>query len=149
MLHMRTKQFPLGRVGKHLHRNRVKAARQRFKLRRHHEDRCLRLRESLPLEDSIDNEPDAAPSEAQPVLTAEGKKGPTFFVDISPSWMKRVLSADPVGVDPRMQPTKEKADLAVVRKILGTLKTFPTQKPPGICIEELQHRGFPVGIRPR
>ena len=110
---------------------------------------CIREAYAGQHEDSIDNEPDAAPSEAQPVLTAEGKKGPTFFVDISPSWMKRVLSADPVGVDPRMQPTKEKADLAVVRKILGTLKTFPTQKPPGICIEELQHRGFPVGIRPR
>jgi hypothetical protein len=59
------------------------------------------------------------------------------------------LSADPVGVDPRMQPTKEKADLATVREILRTLKTFPIQKPPGICIEELQRRGAPMGNRPR
>jgi len=100
-------------------------------------------------DDSIDDESEAAPAETQPILTAQGRKGPTYFIDISPSWTKRILSADPFGVDPRMQPTKEKADLAAVRKILGTLKTFPTQRPSGVCIEELRKPGVPIDIRPR
>ncbi len=89
------------------------------------------------------------PLEAGPAISAEGTKGPTYFADISPQWKKRVLLADPVGVDPRMQPTKVEIDLMLVREILGTLNTFPTQKPPGICIEELQHRGFSIGVPPR
>ena len=84
-----------------------------------------------------------------PVKTVEGKKGPTYFADISPSWKKRILSADPVGVDPRMQPAKQKLDAAVVRDILKTLKTFPTAKPNVICIEELQNRGFTLAPEPR
>ena len=79
------------------------------------------------------------------MIIAEGTKGPTFFADISPTWKKRVLMADPVGVDPRMQKTKGKIDLAVLRRVLGTLKTFPIQKPPGVCIEDLQNRGFSIG----
>lgn len=106
------------------------------------------MRETYPQshDDTDEAEPEATAEETEPVTTVEGKKGPTYFVDISPSWKKRILSADPVGVDPRMQPTKEAIDLAVVRKILGTLKTFPIQKPPGICIEELQNRGLSIGI---
>jgi hypothetical protein len=66
------------------------------------------VRESFPgsHDDTDEAEAEAPPVEAQPVITAEGKKGPTFFADISPSWKTRVLLADPVGVDPRMQPTK-------------------------------------------
>jgi len=37
---------------------------------------------------------------------------------------------------------KEEIDPALVRKILGTLKTFPTRKPAGFCLEELQDRGL-------
>ena len=97
-------------------------------------------------DDSDDTEAEPPTVEADPVVTLEGKKSPTYFVDISPSWMKRILMADPTGVDPRMQPTKEETDPALIRKILGTLKTFPTQKPAGVCIEELQNRGLLLGI---
>lgn len=109
------------------------------------------VRETYPEahDDTEDAEGEAPPSEAEPVTAAEGKKGPTYFAEISSSWKKRVLLADPVGNDPRKQSTKEESNLALVREILGTLKTFPTQKPPGICIEELQHRGFSIGIPPR
>jgi hypothetical protein len=109
------------------------------------------MRESYPQshDDTDEAEPEETTDEAKPVVTVEGKKGPTYFVDISPSWKRRILSADPVGVDPRMEPTKQKIDLAIVRKILGTLETFPIQKPSGICIEELQNRGLSIGIPPR
>jgi hypothetical protein len=110
---------------------------------------CVRETYAGSEDDTDEAEAKAPPAEAEPVITAEGTKGPTYFADISPSWKKRVLLADPVGVDPRMQPTSEVVNLAVVREILETLKTFPTQKPPGICIEELQHRGFSIGIPPR
>jgi hypothetical protein len=85
--------------------------------------------------------PDAVPPDTQPVLTTEGKKGPRYFVDISPPWHKRILVADPVSVDPRMGESQGRINLAVLCKILGTLKTFPIQKPPGACIEDLQNRG--------
>jgi hypothetical protein len=97
-------------------------------------------------DDTEEAEPEPPADDAEPVVTPEGTKGPTYFVDISPSWMKRILSADPAGVDPRMQPTKEAGDPALVRRILETLKTFPTQQPPGLCIEELQNRGLSIGI---
>lgn len=100
-------------------------------------------------DDTDEAEAETPPVEAEPVITAEGTKGPTYFADISPSWKQRVLLADPAGVDPRFQPTKEQVNLAVVREILGTLKTFPTRKPAVICIEELQHRGLSIGIPPR
>jgi hypothetical protein len=95
------------------------------------------------------DETDPPPSAEEPVITAEGTKGPTYFADISPAWKKRVLMADPVGVDPRMQETKGKIDLAILRTILGTLTTFPIQKPPGVCIEEFQPRGISIGVPPR
>ncbi len=109
------------------------------------------VRESYPgsHDDTDEGEVQAPPIEANPVITAEGKKGPTFFADISPSWQKRVLVADPVGNDPRLQPTKEEVNPTLVREILGTLKSFPTQKPLGICIEKLQHRGDSIAIPPR
>jgi len=81
-----------------------------------------------------------------PVIRVEGKKGPTYFVDISPSWKKQVLVVDPVGVDPRMGQVKQKIEPALVRKILETIKTFPIQKPQGVCIDELQNRGFMMGV---
>nr|UXE44064.1 hypothetical protein Hi04_10k_c1000_00018 [uncultured bacterium] len=79
------------------------------------------------------------------VRTREGTKGPTYFVDISPSWKARILLADPVGVDPRMFRVKQKLTAAVVRKILKTVKTLPTEKPDVVCIEELQQRAFTIG----
>lgn len=107
------------------------------------------VRETYPGSHDDAEQGEPPPVEAEPVITAEGKKGPTFFADISPSRKKRVLLADPVGNDSRMQPTKEEINPALVREILGTLKTFPTQKPPGLCIEELQRRGLSIGISPR
>ncbi len=106
---------------------------------------CTRVTYPGSRDDSDDTEPGPAAADAGPVMTPEGRKGPTYFVDISPSWMKRILTADPAGVDPRMQPMKEEIDPALVRKILGTLKTFPTRKPAGLCIEELQDRGLSTG----
>ena len=100
-------------------------------------------------DDSDEAEMEDATVETEPIVTKEGKKGPTYFVEISPSWKKLILSADPAGVDPRMGPTREQFDLAVLRKILGTLKTFPIQKPSVICIEELQNRGLTIGIPSR
>jgi hypothetical protein len=90
---------------------------------------------------------------ATPQVTTDGTKGPTYFADISQSWRKRILSADPVGIDPRTPPPKQKSDPAIARKILDTLETFPIQKPNGLCIDELQHRGFTapspaIGRRP-
>jgi len=78
----------------------------------------------------------------KPIVTTEGKKGPTYFADISPSWRTQILCADPVGVDPRMSPPRHGADPAVTRKILDTLKTFPIEKPDTVCIEDLEPRGF-------
>jgi hypothetical protein len=106
------------------------------------------VRETYPEshDDTVDTEPDDATIQAQPVVTPEGTKGPTYFVDISPSWSKRILSADPVGVDPRLRPTQAAIDLSVLRAILGTLKTFPIPRPSGICIEDLQNRGLTIGV---
>jgi hypothetical protein len=110
---------------------------------------CRRETSPESHDDTGDGEPDAAPLDAQPMITTEGTKGPTYFVDISPPWRTRILVADPVGVDPRIRVTTGTIDLAVLRTILGTLKTFPIQQPPGGCIEDLQHRGFSIGIPPR
>jgi len=106
------------------------------------------MRETYPgsHDDSEEAEPEDIKGETKPIITEEGKKRPTYFVDISPLWKKRILSADPVGVDPRKGPTREQFDPAVLRKILGTVKTFPIRKPSAICIEELQNRGLTIGI---
>ena len=110
---------------------------------------CVRETSPESHDHTDEAEPNTAQSETQPILTLEGRKGPTYFVDISPPWRKRILVADPVGVDPRMQETTDKMDLALLRTILGTLKTFPIPKPAGVCIEDLQHRGFSIGVPPR
>ncbi len=106
------------------------------------------VRETYPEghDDTDAAEPDAVPTDPHSVLTADGTKGPTYFVDISPPWRKQILLADPIGVDPRMQVAKEMIDLAVLRQILGTLRTFPIQRPDVVCIEELQNRGFSIGV---
>jgi hypothetical protein len=97
-------------------------------------------------DNSEESEPEDTKVETEPIITEVGKKGPTYFVDISPTWKKLILSADPVGVDPRMGPTREQFDQAVLRKILGTVKTFSIQEPSVICIEELQNRGMTIRI---
>ncbi len=93
-------------------------------------------------------ETDDGTAVGEPVKSREGRKGPSYFVDISPSWKKRILSADPVGVDPRMRPVKQRLDPALVRRILETVRTVPTPKPDVICIEELQNRGFTLAAPP-
>jgi hypothetical protein len=97
-------------------------------------------------DDTEDVEPAPPAVAAEPVVTQEGTKGPTYFADVSPAWMARVLAADPAGVDPRMGSARDAEALALVRQVLDTLKTFPTQKPAGFCIEELQDRGRAIGI---
>lgn len=106
---------------------------------------CTRVTYPGSRDDPDDTEPGPATVDTGSVMTPEGRKGPTYFVDISPSWMKRILTADPAGADPRMRPAKEQIDPALVRRILGTLRTFPTRKPAGLCIEELQDRGLSTG----
>ena len=106
---------------------------------------CVRETSPESHEDTDEAEPNTAQSETQPILTLEGMKGPTYFVDISPPWRKRILVADPVGVDLRMRVTTGTIDLAVLRTILGTVKTFGIPQPPGVCIEDLQHRGLSLG----
>jgi hypothetical protein len=58
------------------------------------------------------------------VRRREGQKGPTFFADVSQVWRKRVLTVDPVGVDPRMAPATRPPDLTAIRHVLATLATF-------------------------
>ncbi len=108
------------------------------------------VRETYPGSHDDTQEAETPPSEAKPAITAEGKKGPTYFAVISPSWKERVLLADPVGVDPRMPPGADAVVLTRVHEILGTLKTFPTPKPLGTCIEDLPpNQPFSIGIPPR
>lgn len=109
------------------------------------------IRETYPgsHDDSEESELEDSKVETKPVITEAGKKGPTYFVDISTSWKKLILSADPVGADPRMGPIRDKFDPAILRKILGTIKTFSIQKPSVVCIEELRNRGLTIGIPSR
>jgi hypothetical protein len=81
------------------------------------------------------------PAGGKPVVATEGKKGPTYFADISVPWRKRILSADPVGIDPRLRPPREPPRPALVLEVLETLETFPTDDPQTICIEDLRQRG--------
>jgi hypothetical protein len=89
-------------------------------------------------DDEMDDEQDAATIDAEPIITTEGKKWPTYFVDISQPWRKRILTVDPTGNDPRIYEDKDRTDTEVVRTILANVRTFSIQKPPGICIEDLQ-----------
>lgn len=107
---------------------------------------CMRETYAGSHDDSEEAEPEETMVETEPITTEEGKKGPTYFADISPSWKKLILSADPVGVDPRMGPAREQFDPEVLRRILGTLKTFSIRRPDEICIGELQNRGLTIGI---
>jgi len=65
-----------------------------------------------------------------------GKKGPTFFADISPPWRSRVLMIDPVGADPRMD-RRRPSDLGIVRQVLETLTTFAVPDSHVVCIDDL------------
>jgi hypothetical protein len=109
------------------------------------------MRETYPgsHDDTDECETDESTVEMERVVTEEGKKGPTYLVDISPSLNKRILLVDPVGVDPRMSSSRDQFNPAVPRKILATMETFPIQKPPIICIEELQNQGLMIGIPSR
>jgi hypothetical protein len=71
------------------------------------------------------------------VRRREGRKGPTFFADVSQPWRKRILTVDPVGVDPRMAPPSRPPDVAAIRSVLATLATFPVPDPNVVCIEDL------------
>ena len=66
-----------------------------------------------------------------------GKKGPTFFADISQPWRTRVLMLDPAGIDPRLGSARG-PDPAIVRQIVDTLVTFPVPDPHVVCIEDLR-----------
>jgi len=95
-------------------------------------------------DDETDSAEEPGDTEAPPIVTNEGKKGPTYFADISQPWRKRVLILDPVGNNPMMYGGKSKIDAAIIRAILARLRTFPVPKPPGICIEDLPKGGFAV-----
>ena len=100
-------------------------------------------------DDTDECEINASAVEMKPVVTEEGKKGPTYFVDISTSWKKMILLVDPVGADPRRNSSRDQFNPKVLRKILATMKTFSIPKPSIICIEELQNRGLMIGIPSR
>jgi hypothetical protein len=68
----------------------------------------------------------------------EGRKGPTFFADVSQSWRKRVLTVDPVGVDPRLAAATRPFDVAAIRDILATLATFAVPDPNTVCLDDLR-----------
>jgi hypothetical protein len=68
----------------------------------------------------------------------EGRKYPTFFADVSQSWRKRVLTVDPVGVDPRMAAATHPPDVAAIRNVLATVATFAVPDPNVVCIEDLR-----------
>jgi hypothetical protein len=106
------------------------------------------LSESYPgtHDDSVEAGPENTKGKTESIVTEEGKKGPTYFADISPSWKKMILLVDPVGADPRKAPVRKHLDPALFRKILGTLRTFSIEKPSGICIEELRNQGLMIGI---
>ena len=101
------------------------------------------VNEEFPNPDDTDENTggDTVITDAEPIITSIGKKGPTYFVDISQSWLKRVLMADPLGVDPRYHGIIAPAVSVDLRKILATIKTiktFPVPKPLGNCIQDLR-----------
>jgi hypothetical protein len=109
---------------------------------------CMSETYPFSLDDDEDAEPGMEEIDADPVVKYEGKKGPTYFVDISQSWRRRILIADPAGSNPLKSETENKADPAILKKILESLKTFRVEKPEGICIENLQNRGPLIGAKP-
>ena len=56
------------------------------------------------------------------VRRREGRKGPTFFADVSQPWRQRVLTVDPVGVDPRLSTARR----AGVRRLVFSHIGRPT-----------------------
>jgi len=96
------------------------------------------MREVFQELDGGADSPASRSAEENSSITIEGKKGPTYFADISQAWRKRILLADPFMSNPLSTGTaKDGMDPAVIRKILDTLRTFPIPRPPGICIEDL------------
>jgi len=81
----------------------------------------------------------------KPVRTSDGKKGPTFFADVSQPWRTRVLMIDPGGVDPRTaRPGERTVAPEIVRAILATLRTIPLPDPHVVCIEDFGHDAIPT-----
>ena len=66
----------------------------------------------------------------------EGMKGPIFFADVSQPWRTRVLTVDPIGVDPRTAKQGE-ADVALVREVLATLELAALPAPNATCIGDV------------
>jgi len=96
------------------------------------------MREVYPVWDEESAGQDASTAEAESEIIIEGKKGPTYFADISQSWRKRILLADPVASRSLSQAaTETPLDTNILSKILDTLRTFAIPKPQGICIEDL------------
>lgn len=78
-----------------------------------------------------------ATADGDPVVTFVGLKGPTYFVDISQPWLKRVLIADPAGGDPRVNRDRTLNPSTDLRRILETMRVLPAPEAPGICIQDL------------
>jgi hypothetical protein len=90
-----------------------------------------------PDDDDMEAEEDSAEIDTEPTPPVDGKKWPTFFVDISQPWRKLILTADPAGNDPRISSRdKARTDMEIVRTILANVNTFSIQRPSGICIED-------------
>jgi hypothetical protein len=87
-------------------------------------------------DDDADENQDPNSMAATQGITAAGKKGPTYFADISQPWLKMVLMADPAGVDPRQHEKNDRTASDMVRRIMTTLKTFPIPKPSENCIRD-------------
>ena len=109
---------------------------------------CMSETFPVPHVDGEEDEPDMEETNDAPVVRHEGKKGPTYFMDISQPWRKRILLANPVGSNPLKPETKIRPDPAGLRKILETLKTFQVGRPEGICIEDLRNRNPAIRIAP-
>ncbi len=99
-------------------------------------------------DDEMDTEDDIVPADTEPTVTIVGKKWPTYFVDISQPWQKRIMTVDPIGNDPRLYKNENRIDMPIVRAILANIKSFAIPKPPGICIEDLPSgTTFKKGVR--
>lgn len=66
-----------------------------------------------------------------------GRKGPTFFADVSQPWRARVLVLDPVGADPRSGPVRAAVAPDIVRRIVETVVAVPLPDPKTVCIDDL------------
>jgi hypothetical protein len=66
-----------------------------------------------------------------------GKKGPTFFADVSQPWRTRVLVLDPVGVDPRVGTVRPAVEQDIMHRIVDTVVAVPLPDPKTVCIDDL------------